>query len=480
MASIPQKIAKGAFSRLIKKQEEPTTEKIKDPTKLLGETKSKWVFKIEKPGGLEETYFWLLNFLRNQLKYEINKTSDVFSATETSSYFGDLGTRKSQLQEKAAQYLGTIANMTKSLFQIVRELRIIDERLTYYNESKKQWSKNKEQREEGEAAEIALKSIWVDMVEGGAKNPNSVTSLSMQVGFVTLPDFFYKISAKSTKDVDKRVDSLKKEGINRKVREILKRKLFQYYTWKEKTEKEIQTRRNFVLKYLRQHYATMKVYINWLKPYLRHINKLEMASFSTPDLVTAFESAQIEIELLAVKKEFVAETPRGNIKAEFKKLAPCIRLKFKYVTIPQMSFQQGYQRGAIHAGRMEITMESFISKIENIRKYEKLREEEDFEIIKSLEVSMMSLGDELKRYLEEAGEVFEEKKPEQKKESVLDPFLGIFKGFKEILPIPEKRERKKKVEKEFIAQEEEKAKKVTEELFRLYHIYKKAHKMLSW
>ncbi len=489
MAKIAQKAFKGVFSGLIKKSEEKKEEtKFEDRDKLLGKRIDQWHFHmvIQKPGGLEETYFWLLNYLRSGHLggYEITKTSDVFTATESSSYFGDLGTRKTQLQDKVAQYLGTIGNMSKALFQIIRELRIIDERLTYYDESKKQWSKDKEQHEEGEAAEVALKSIWVDMVEGGAKNPNSVTSLSTQVGFITLPDFFYKISAKSIKDVDKSVDKLKKEGVNRKVREILKRKLFQYYTWKEKTEKEIRNRRNFTLKYLRQHYYSMKTYIRWIKPYLRHINKLELAHYQNdPELVTAFETAKIEVEVIATKKTFEAETPLGLVKAPYQEVMPCIRLQFKYTTIPQMAFQQGYQKGAIHAGKLEVIMEAFTPKAKDIKKYEELKEKEDFEIIEALEASMMSLGDELKRYLEEAGEKFDEEKKEKEpeKDTMLSPFIGIFKGFKELIPKRGKKEETKKEEKsKFISQEGSQAKGVNRDLFVLYHIYKKAHGMLSW
>lgn len=488
MAEIAKKLFKGAISGLIKQPEEKKEEiTVENRDKLLGKKlDTHFHLKIQKPGGLEETYFWLLNYLKSGHlgKYEITKTSDIFTATESSSYFGDLGSRKTQMQDKVAQYLGTIGNMSKSLFQIIRELRIIDERLTYYDESQKQWSKDKKQSEDGEAAEVALKSIWVDMVEGGAKNPNSVTSLSMQVGFVTLPDFFYKISAKSTQEVDKSVEKLKKEGINRKVREILKRKLFQYYTWKDKTEKELRTRRTFTLKYLRQHYASMKVYINWLKPYLRHINKLELMQRDPrdPEIVTAFETAKIEVEVIAKKPTFQAETPLGLVSTEYKRVVPCIRLRFIYTTIPQMAFQQGYQKGAIHSGKLEVIMESFTPKIKDLKKYEEAKEKEDFEIIESLESSMMSLGDELKNYLEEAGEKFGEKKEaEPEKETMLSPFIGIFKGFGELMPKIERKPSAKKEEKnKYSDQEKSKSKSVGKDMFVLYHIYKKAHGMLSW
>src|SRR3989338_1252916 len=89
-------------------------------------------------GGSEAMYFWILNFIRhpNALGYDVvEKISDVFSASESSSFFGNIEQRKSVQQDRISQYLATIGNMTKSVFQIIRELRVIDERLDYYEKS---------------------------------------------------------------------------------------------------------------------------------------------------------------------------------------------------------------------------------------------------------------------------------------------------------------------------------------------------------
>ena len=239
--------------------------------KILGEALTEFNIEIDEPGaGVEKYYFWVLNFLQSGAPSgisfsEVHKISDLYTSSETSSYFGVVEQRKGLQQDKVSQYLATIGKMTKDLFQMIRELRIIDERHSYYNDSKLKG-------EEGEAAEISLKSIWIDMVEGGSKNPTSVFGLSQQVGFVILPDLFFtvKVSIKDEKDKDnmgklihQEVELLKKEGINRKVREVLERKLYQYYLWRIKTEKEVLQRRNFMLKYLKQHYHVMRMYIHW-------------------------------------------------------------------------------------------------------------------------------------------------------------------------------------------------------------------------
>ena len=85
---------------------------------------------------------------------------------------------------------------------MIRELRMIDERVQYYDDSAKN----------DDAAETALKSIWVDMVEGGINNPNSVTALSLKVGFIILPDLFYSIHPKKSGDVDKTMKELERKG----------------------------------------------------------------------------------------------------------------------------------------------------------------------------------------------------------------------------------------------------------------------------
>ena len=69
---------------------------------------------------------WFWSFVR------IDKITDTFSASENSSFFGTSQQRVGLQQDKVSQYLATIGKMIKELFQLVRELRIIDERLGYY------------------------------------------------------------------------------------------------------------------------------------------------------------------------------------------------------------------------------------------------------------------------------------------------------------------------------------------------------------
>ncbi|MBN2367736.1 hypothetical protein JXC34_01860 [Candidatus Woesearchaeota archaeon] len=423
--------------------------------------------------SIEEMYFWIMNHLKDDLGlHEVDKITDIFSASEQSAFFGVSQHRLGIQQDKISQFMGTIGKMTKELFQLVRELRIIDERLDLYNKSKKG----------DNAAEISLKGYWIDLVEGGSKNPASTYGMASQVGFATLPDLFFAAPASlKSDDVDKYVDE-KLAEFNRKVREVLKRKLKTFLVWKEQTHKELDTRRNFTIKYLRQHYVIIKTYMSWVKPYLRNVKRMTMdeSKMISADLIGAFEGSVVEIEILTKKK--------------IGKYYACILAHWFYRTRPAMSYQQeGYQRGPIHVGRAEMTLRNYVWTKEQVEAYKKLKEEEDLELIGSIDDSlkeaMDALGDDLKKYLEEGGEKFEkeETKEEPKRAGLLDPFVSLFKGFGDIGKafVPEKKkEGPKKLTRSDILKNKDDFKKAEGtakgQMYQCYKNYKKAHKFIHW
>jgi len=430
--------------------------------------------------GVESIYYWMLNFIKNRIisfgldMRDIHKIKDIYTAGEASSLWGSQEQRKGLQQDKVSQYMATIGKMIKDTFQIIRELRVIDERLAYYD------GYNKGHRD----ASTALKGIWVDLVEGGAKNPASVFGLASQVGFATLPDLFFIISPKDKDSVRKEVNKLKGQGINRKVREVIERKLFQFLVWKEKTEKEIRDRRNFILKYLRMHFNNIKLYINWVKPYLKAIKQLQSGSSSgRPFVGSTFETSQIELEILAVGDKYEWTSEEGYIEElKFTKYFPCIIVKFNHVAMPQMAFQREYQKGPIHTGRTEIQILGYALTKDQISKYEAAKERESFDeigdLIPSLRDSLDAIGTDLQKYLEQAGEKVEKKEEKPKKEpgSIFTPFASIFKGIKGIFSRGD--ESALGTKKESI--EIEAAMKLAkQETWRLYDIFKKTHGMMA-
>jgi len=437
--------------------------------------------------SIEEPYFWILHYMRWFHAFNrIDKITDIFSAAENSAFFGSAQQRLGLQQDKVSQFLATIGKMVKELFQLVRELRVLDERLGYYNDSYQEDSKSRE------SAEITLKGIWVDMVEQGAKNPASVYGMAREVQFTTLPDLFFSTHPLRQEDVDVVVERERGE-FNRKVREVLKRKLRTFLAWKEATSEELKNRRIFTLKYLRQHYEIIKMYMAWVKPYLKNIQRLMMdqSKVESPDILAAFETSMIEVEVLAKK-------PQGKpmiIAGKDQQVWQVILMHFWFRTRPEMSYvQEGYQKGPLHVGRVQMTFRAYAWTDEEIDLYKKMREQEDFQLLGlidgSVKAAMEALGDELMRYLDEAGE--DVKKKEEKKEYIkppsANPLIGVYKGFKDMftsykgakeISSKMKKPSKGDIYKIKTAKSEAEA-ACAKSMFGIYHHFKKHHGMLNW
>jgi len=431
--------------------------------------------------NIEEIYYWIIGHLRDDWQFNVHKIKDIFAAAEASAFFGVTQQRVSLQQDQAAKYMKYCADLTKELFQVVREMRILDERTAYYEKTgmilddkgKIVYDASKEIDPEG--SEITLKGIWIDLVEGGSKNPSSVYGLSREVGFTILPDLFFRVRVKVGESVDEAVDKLE---FNPKVKEVLKRKLNQYYEWKKRTYRELKTRRLFTLRYVRQHYDTIMLYIDWLKPYLRQIRRLQGKEKTyDEDLIGAFEGSLVEIETLATT------AGKGTYK-------PVIIINWDHRTKPAMAFHaEAYQRGPIHVGRTIITMRAYSWTPEQIERYKEMRRDEDLGVLSSIDASIKeavnALGDELKNYLKEAGEKFpEEKKPEAKpkQEGILEPFAAVFKGAGEIAGAFIPKKEKKKGPSPFLKKTHEKAagSKALSVMWQVYKNFKKSHRFITW
>ena len=214
--------------------------------------------------SLEKFYFTIINILENNLGYEnIDKVNESFTASINSSQWGLMEQRKSIQQDKVSGYLATIGKLIKDMVLIYKEIKIMDERISFYEKSGYSLDKGKLiidetiDEKKSEPSEKALKDLWISLVEGGGQNATSVYGLAQQVGFVTLPDFFFKLNPQKDSDISKIVDKIE---TNTQVKTVLKRKLQQYIAWKERTYAEIKTRRDFQKNYLKQHFNTIKLY----------------------------------------------------------------------------------------------------------------------------------------------------------------------------------------------------------------------------
>ncbi|PIN81615.1 hypothetical protein COV11_01550 [Candidatus Woesearchaeota archaeon CG10_big_fil_rev_8_21_14_0_10_30_7] len=452
--------------------------------------------------SIEPIYFWCLNHLQKDLGFpNVYKLTDVFTSSEHSSFYGAAGQRLGLAQDKVQSYLALIGQFVRNdLFQLVRDLRWIDERVQYHEDSRKGLK----------AAEITLKGIWVDLVDGkvqGQPVHANIFTMATQLQFSSLPDFFFNTEIDKVENIDKIVDAL---GITKSVKNVLKRKLHQFMVWRDANYKELVQRKNFELKYLRQHYNILKMYLAWLKPYLHHAERLreDLSKTSSANLISAFEGSLVDIEVLG------SAIPEGN-----NDYYACIMLTFNYRTKPSMDYSDSsrYHRGPVHVGETEITWRAYAWTEEDIDRFVKFKERTDLmslgEIDNTIKSTVDAIGEDLWKYLKEAEEkipyseeevselagktglsreevrsMLQRKKPKkpEKKPGFFDPFTSIGKGFKDMFSfaLPKfESSKKKKVEKESARKKAEKAKaqgQANTMAWKHYENFKKAHRMLTW
>ena len=425
---------------------------------------------------VEQIYYWFLNHLRHDQNYpNFIKLVDTFSASESSSFFGNMSQRIGIQQDKVGGYLRVISELIKQLFQIVRELRMIDEKMAV----RKAWN-NSETGEKFKSADVTLKGEFVELVEGGAKEVNSVYGLAREVGYHILPDLFFNTRVYSTKDIDDIVNPME---YNERVKNVLRKKLFNFVNWVEQTNKEFKDRREFELKYMYQHWQTIRTYLVWIKPYLRNIKRMTMKKqhLESVDIISAFETSIIEIEIMAHKPE-----DKGT--------NSCLLLNFYYNTKPEMSFhtRDDYQqKGPIHVGKVNVDIRAYGWSDKTIKEFQEYRNEEDLELLGLADYKIQSaiemLGDTFKKYLEECGDIIKNEKEEKPKKkikqgSMISPFLDIFSGFAELgrAFFPAKDKNNKAIVKISGAHLSNAAKTASISAWLAYKIYKKARGLLTW
>ncbi|MBW2967382.1 hypothetical protein KY362_02750 [Candidatus Woesearchaeota archaeon] len=447
--------------------------------------------------SIEEVYFWLLGQLRDDFGlYRIEKITDIFTASEQSAFWGQAQNRLSIQQGQVSNYMATIGKLTKELFQLVRELRILEERLDLYEETYNFIKKKDDvrQRKKSQAAEVVLRSYWVDLKDGGVKSPGSVYGLASTLGYTALPDLFFAAPPMNRDEVDRYVDRL---DFNNKLKDVLRRKLKGYCVWKDFTHRELNNRKGFMVKFLRQHYNAIQMYIKWIKPYLFNVKRLQqnMQASQSEQLIGAFEGSLTEIELILW----------NEMKGQY--VHPAIVLSIEFRTQPHMDFHQdGYQhKGPIHVGRTEFRLRGYVWSEKDIKNYKEMREAETMDLLgdidKDMQKSLDALGDDLRRYLKEKGEKFPEdikkeedaKKAEKKAleemKNVAEPFKAVFSGFKEIFEALSPYKKKEKPKEGEIPKPDDwklkKEKKKAEGFMKAaiwtgYKNFKKAHRMVTW
>ena len=461
------------------------------------------IFRLvnEKYGEqVEPAYFWLLGWFRDDLKAkEMIKVVDTFSASDTSVFMTKVGQSLAGVQTRISETLRTIGILTKELFKFAYEMKILEERMSLIYDGEKFSKENPFTGNVNQPplnyAEMTLKDRYINLVEGGTKNPGSVYGLGSQVGFILVPDLFMRLDVFSEEDVGRVMKQIEAAQIPTKVCEVLGRKLRSYQAWRSATKRQLEHRAAFLLTYLKQHYNAIKLHAQWLRPYLQSAKRLQwsLKMKESPELIAAIEQSIIEIELI------------NKVGPPLGEHFPVVNLYMTYRTFPETQYVP-QQRGDVtrHTGRYEVELRGRSMTQDQITAYKILKEREEFELIgdidRNLEQAIGEFGDSVQRYLKmddiknknyqdfvkmilEGKKKTDERIPEKQKlefyKGAAEPFTSLFGGFKEmftsLVPIGALKFEKKAVSKEYEA-----LKTANQKTWLTYMIFKKAHRFIQW
>jgi len=423
---------------------------------------------------LEPIYFWVLNFMNNLFGEQVEKLVDNFSSSPGSGHFTEMGQRKTIMQDNVMKTLGAINQVTKSIVNLVYDLKDFEIRLQHYEDIKSNDKITKE------AATLALKQIWLDNVDikRGVGSIHQMTAGNLN--FVTLRDAFLAVSS---------LEEVEKMDLNDRVKRILKPRIAEFYQWMESSGVELKKRFNIEKNYLKSQVNTLQLYARWVKPYLKASAELEMEEKTMdPELVKAFNTIVLELTLFGKKKVKIDDAilerklPQGTKKPK-REYFSCVIVKFHFRGIPQKAGQN-----YLFGGRATVDFKGYALNNQELELFQKEMKDSDIEeAMKLIQGATTESLDEIKKDIDhflESGKEEEEEKKEKDKADI-NPFKALFSGL-----WPKKSDKKNKKEIKTIkdikkdSYIEEEVRKLAvisadELCFTIYDIYKKAHKMLS-
>ena len=180
-------------------------------------------------------------------------------------------------------------------------------------------------------------------------------------------------------------------------------------------------------------------------------------------------------------------SPTTSEMRTFQKYFPCVRVRWNFVAIPQMAFQEEFQIGAIHRGKTVITIEGIVTTEEDLKEYKKKQEAEDFELLTAVDQSILAMKEEIDMYLAKAIEKEEKPKKEEERQSVFAPVIALIDGFKHMFKTLIdgfkhlfRIEKKQGINKKWVSSEFGAAKKLAElDSYLSYKIFKQSHGMIT-
>jgi len=485
-----------------------------NPNIIKGDQTAEYTLGYETfQSSLEPVYYWIYDALKGPtfgLKYDlVAKTRDEFAAAEASAFYGELGRRRTELEKRASELMGTINMVVKSILNLIYDLKEFELRLDEYKKL------HSDEEAVSNGADYALKTIWLTEVDS-KKGPGSINSLVQNLNYVMLRDAFFSIhmpvgeADKVEKDV---LNKIQKElDVPDMIKRILQGRVKEYLKWRELSEKELDKRYKIERTYLKAQVNSLKLYTKWARPYMIATQKLlpaELAAEDMGELPTTFNTMLTFLDLFAKKKVKIAQKPGSSdvIKVEkYTKLKKVkdeekeeekdndvysvLEVKFVYRVLPGGQTQEGY-RG--HLGNVDVKIVGYEMQQKDLDNLEIARQNEVISLVDEVTKDTLdALEDDIKRFLgdEDKGEKKETKSRKHLGRQIDDTINITKKHFGDIKEQVQKISNVVNSLSNWNAEQQtewntqrlrklakEKSKK---DAYMLIYLYKKLHSMLTW
>ncbi len=221
--------------------------------------------------------------------------------------------KRRNLEDRTMNLLGNVNQVLKSIISLIYELKELDRNLAFYDLMKSSAPEKKE------AAELALKRIFVDNVDarkGGASLVRlSGAPVQGQGGaaFADLVGAFY--AAKSLRDIG----NMQR---NEQYKNILKNRYIEYEEWKKINDGDLRSRRNLLLGYLKSQVGSYNLYVEWASQYLTMLKRINLTKPQTAasymgstKMADIFESSIFTLNVMGFKEIY-----RGEYEVGYKKV----------------------------------------------------------------------------------------------------------------------------------------------------------------
>ncbi|MFP3132338.1 MAG: hypothetical protein RXQ77_03295 [Candidatus Nanopusillus sp.] len=330
---------------------------------------------------MEQIYFWLVDFIRDSLKMDINKLSDDFTSSVGSSFFGEMGQRLTNVLNNARSLAELINGLTRTIISILNEYKQLYSIYVLYENL---LSKDPKNSEEAIASYLELKDRWLSYVDS-ARGAGALRNLQAS-RFPSIVDLFLLADLKSELEkfknkkligevlynalfnnqentVPRDLKELSDKGIiNRRIYNLLNSRLIEFYSWLENNRKILYDRIILLKSYLKHELSSLLYYVEFAKPYFKFARKLLQNPDQPVDVVNAFETSIINISLMANQKEIkVKDYDEKEGKEIEKSYIPLYEIDMKARAIPTVVGRSDtYTKMYSFLGRIDIVLRAYL------------------------------------------------------------------------------------------------------------------------